>query len=353
MTTKRNIMEEFELDEISGVDFPAQVGARVTIMKRALPTDGEGQPTAKRLRLLSDENGHTHLIDDSQDGGQTSYEHSPGEDMGHSHPWVRNDDGSVSIGMSDGHTHNVIQKQQPAGEAGSCGKPEDIDMTKQNDAAGEQAVTKEQHEAVKAQLQLAKAYGRLTDAQKAYAANLSEGAERDAFVQKSDAERAAIVEKATAADPVVYTRLDGTELRKSAGELVIQLAKDADESKRELLAEKAARSQDRLSKRADAELGNLPGESVAKVALLRAVEGISDESVRKQVDELLKAANDRGSAAFESIGTAAKGADVKNAETKLDELAQKRATANGIDFHKAYAEVLATPEGRALYAQTR
>lgn len=350
MTNKRNIMEEFELDEISGVDFPAQVGARVTIMKRALPGD---ETVDKRLRLLSNEDGHTHLIDDSEDGGQTSYEHSPGEEMGHSHPWVRNDDGSVSIGMADGHTHNVIQKYQPAGEAGSDGQPEDIDMTNKNDAAGEQAVTKEQHEAVTAELQLAKAYGRLTDAEKAHAASLPEGAERNSFIQKSDSDRAAVVEKATAADPVVYTCLDGTEIRKSAGELVIKLAKQADESARELAAEKAAHSQDRLAKRADAELGNLPGESVAKVALLRAVEGISDEAVRKQVDGLLKAANERGGAAFEQLGTAAKGVEVKDAEAKLDELAQKRATANGTDFHKAYAEVLATPEGRALYAQTR
>lgn len=352
MTTKRNIMEEFELDEISGVDFPAQAGARVTIMKRGLPTDEDGEPTAKRLRLLSDEDGHTHLIDDSEDGGTTSYEHSPGEDMGHSHPWVRNDDGSISIGMSDGHSHNVIQKSDTAGDAGE-GQPGDTDMTKTNDAAGEQAVTKEQHEAIQAELQLAKAYGALTDAQKAYAADLPEGDERNAFIQKSDAEREAIVEKATAEDPVVYTRLDGTELRKSAGDLVIQLAKDADESKRELLAEKAARSQDRLQKRADSELANLPGESVAKVALLRAVEGISDEAVRKQVDGLLKAANERGSAAFEQLGTAAKSADIGDAEAKLDELAHKRANENGEDFHKAYAEVLGTPEGRALYAQTR
>lgn len=347
MTTRKNIMEDFTIDEISGVDFPAQVGARVTIMKRGTPD------VSKRLRLLSDENGHTHLIDDSEDGGQTSYERSPGEEMGHTHPWVRNDDGSVSIGMADGHSHQVIQKYQPAGEAGSDGQPEDIDMTNKNDAAGEQAVTKEQHEAVQAELQLAKAYGALTDAHKAHAASLPEGDERNAFITLPAEKRDAIVKAATAEDPVVYTCLDGTELRKSAGDLVIRLAKQADEATRELAAEKAARSNDRLSKRASEELGNLPGEEVAKVALLRAVEGISDEAVRKQVDGLLKAANERGGAAFEQFGTAAKSSDVGNAETKLEELAQKRATENGITFHKAYAEVLGTPEGRALYAQTR
>lgn len=352
MTNKRNIMEEFELDEISGVDNPAQAGARVTIMKRALPQDSEGKTTAKRLRLLSDEDGHTHLIDDSEDGGMTSYEHSQGEDMGHSHPWVRNDDGSVSIGMSDGHSHQVIQKS--AGEAGSEGQPpKDNNMTNKNSAAGEQAVTQEELDATKRELSLAKAYGALTDAEKAHAATLSEGDERNAFIGKSDTERAEIVSKATAADPVVYTCVDGTELRKSAGDLVIRLAKQADEATRELAAEKAARSNDRLAKRASTELGNLPGDEVAKVALLRAVEGISDGDVRKAAREILTAANERGKPAFESLGTAAKSADVATAEAKLDELANKRATENGVGFEKALAEVLATPEGRALYAQTR
>ena len=346
MTTKRNIMAEFTLDEISGVDNPAQQGARVAIMKRA-----DAALIGKKLRLLSDEDGHTHMIDDAEDGGLTSYSYTEGEDSGHSHPWVRNDDGTVTVGMADGHSHSVIQKSQTAGDAGS---EEDTTMSATKNAGGEQAITKEQHDALAAELALAKAYGTLTDAQKAYAAGLPEGAERNAFINKSVAERDAIVTKATAADPVVYTCLDGTELRKSAGDLMIRLAKRADESDRALLAEKAARQDEQIAKRAADELGNLPGDVAAKSALLKAVEGISDATARTGALALLKAANDGGASNFETTGSAAtKNAEVGDAEAKLNDLATKRAAETSVSFAKAYAEVLGTPEGRSLYAQTR
>jgi hypothetical protein len=344
--TKRNVMAEFTLDEISGVDNPAQQGARVTIMKRA-----DAALIGKKLRLLSDEDGHTHMIDDAEDGGSTSYAHTEGEDMGHSHPWVRNDDGTVTVGMSDGHTHSVIQKNQTAGEAGS---EEDTTMSATKNAGGEQAITKEQHDALAAELALAKAYGTLTDAHKAHAAGLPEGAERNAFINKSVAERDGIVTKATSADPVVYTCADGTELRKSAGDTVIRLAKRADASDAALAVEKAERQNVELAKRAADELGNLPGDVAAKSALLKAVDGISDATARTGALALLKAANAGGAANFETNGTEAKTTkSVGDAEVKLNDLATKRAAEASISFAKAYAEVLGTPEGRSLYAQTR
>ena len=47
MPPRKRIMREFRIDEISGVDNPAQEGARVAVMKR---DDGEAQSPCGRLK---------------------------------------------------------------------------------------------------------------------------------------------------------------------------------------------------------------------------------------------------------------------------------------------------------------
>jgi hypothetical protein len=349
--SRQDFVSRFMADEEARKEFPKDE-QRAAVANQQF----RSEKTEKRaFHLLSVENGHSHLIHVDDQGGQSTHDYAPDDEMGHHHPWVLNDDGEVTIGMADGHTHQVstTQSSDSAGpDAGSKGLTEEETMTKQTDAVSEQAVD-EQLDALKAELQLAKAYGQLTDAQKEFANDLAEGEERDAFVTKSDEERQRLVEKAQEADPVAYTCIDGTEIRKSAGDLVIRLAKQADEATRELAVEKAARADELLAKRAESELENLPGDDVAKMALLRAVDTITDESVRGAVGEILKAANERGSAAFRTLGTAAKSAQAVDAESKLADLVSKRAEETGESSDKALFAVLSTAEGRSLYAQTR
>lgn len=59
--------------------------------------------------------GHQHLIDlDPQYGdrysGSTSWATAEGSEQSHDHPWVRNPDGSITIGESAGHTHEIIDE---------------------------------------------------------------------------------------------------------------------------------------------------------------------------------------------------------------------------------------------------
>lgn len=67
------------------------------------------KPVAKRAPALTGAtNGHQHLIDDAEcPDGFTSWERAPGAEYGHSHPWVRAADGSLTVGESDGHTHAI------------------------------------------------------------------------------------------------------------------------------------------------------------------------------------------------------------------------------------------------------
>lgn len=63
-----------------------------------------------KLTTLVD--GHQHLIDIScyapKMSGCTSWSFSAGKDHGHSHDWIRNPDGTITIGYSEGHTHAIL-----------------------------------------------------------------------------------------------------------------------------------------------------------------------------------------------------------------------------------------------------
>lgn len=367
-----NRMDKFKIGEISSVDLPAQIPAKALLMKAR----GD-EALRKRLRLLSDKNGHTHLVDDAENGGHTSYDKAPASEYGHAHPWVRNDDGTLSIGMADGHTHAVVEKrladqaavdselakheERPpsvgrsdmkkfAGDGGGHIQGENP-MTKTEEAATDPAVTKRIDELEKRAAR-AERLAQLSDVQKAHLGTL-QGADAEAFLGLSPDQRQSQVEKAKGDDPVVYTTLDGQEIRKSAGQLVLSLAKRADESERQLAGEKAARERDVFKARAKDELSNLPGSEDAQVALLKAVEGIKDETLRKGALEILKAANTGVKQGFEKAGTSDGGKGEGDAEAKLEKMAQDHFTKNGGTFAKSYKAVLETPEGRELYRQSK
>lgn len=356
-----NRMDKFKIGEISSVDLPAQIPAKALLMKAATDAD-----LRKRLRLLSDKNGHTHLLDDQEAGGHTSYDKSPKEEYGHSHPWLRNDDGSVTIGMADGHTHSVLEKRftqeeclltdeqndtkKSAGDSGGHIQGENP-MTKTEEAAADQAVTKRIEDLEKRAAHAERLAG-LNDLHKAHLETL-QGADAEAFLGLSPEQRQAQVEKARGDDPVVYTTLDGTELRKSAGQFAISMAKRADELEKGLAAEKAARERETFAKRAKSELGNLPGTEDVQVALLKAVDGIRDEALRKGALEILKAANTGVKQGFEKAGTQDGGNGESDAEAKLEKMASDHFTKNGGSFAKSYKAVIETPEGRELYRESK
>lgn len=103
---QKTIMESFFIDELSGVDHPAQEGAQALLIKRA-----PDMLKSAGLFLTSDEKGHAHLVDSTDEGGTTTHNTSSGAEFGHSHPWIKKNDGSVQIGMAEGHGHDVLEKR--------------------------------------------------------------------------------------------------------------------------------------------------------------------------------------------------------------------------------------------------
>lgn len=107
---KKKIMTSLMIREVSGVDVPAQQGARVLLMKRgSLSSLGPTPETfTKSLTFMTSvTNGHAHLLS-LADGtsGMTWCAGPPGE-PGHCHPWILNSEGVIVVGEVEGHAHDV------------------------------------------------------------------------------------------------------------------------------------------------------------------------------------------------------------------------------------------------------
>jgi hypothetical protein len=189
------------------------------------------------------------------------------------------------------------------------------------------------------------AYGELTDAQKEYHAALTE-TEKASFIAKGSSERESILDEALKADSVEYTALDGTEYRKSAGAQLIIMAKRLDDQATEMEKHRKEAEEATYKNRVESTMENLIGDSVVKASVLRAIDGIQDESIRKSAIELVESANTALSVIGKSYGTTTSSTDTANA---LDDLAKAYAADNSVDITTAYNKVLETEEGQAAY----
>ncbi len=400
---KRKIMRALKIDEISGVDVPAQEGAVTVIMKRAKPEADEA--FEKMSALTSPEDGHSHLVplNGPPDGvelnsGETSYAD------GHTHPWVRMGGGEIVLGTATGgsgfpHIHRVAfmskakltaeEKQKLEDELGIEAPDGDDDEEKRGDkkpgkkpkrtmktmpadVAGtkvgkENPMTDIKKQAaettvadLQAQLAHANAIGAMTDIEKAHFATLK-GDDATAYLGKSVEDRTAIAKAASdkikkAAiddDPVEYTTLDGIELRKSAGAAFISMAKSNDDLRKRLDKSEGARVQDGLEKRAEEELAHLPGSTAERAALLKAVDGIEDEGQRTAALAALKAQNAAMGQTFETVGHIAATPVSGSPDAELEILAKAHQEANpGTTIEAAHSAVLQTTKGAELYAKS-
>ncbi len=370
---KRRIMRAFKINEISAVDVPAQEGAVAVIMKRKdLPaSSGEGQPApkteeldvAKGSALTTAQEGHSHLIalighgGDELVSGETTWQDE------HSHPWVKTEAGSIVIGMAssqDGAAHNheigemsklvEDEKNSAAGQTGTVGSKEDTPMPDKTTKTAEEQIVELQEQIVRSNSVAA-----LNDAEKAHFATL-EGDEADTFLAKSADDRKTILadltKAATEEDPVVYTTKDGVELRKSVGPGFIAMAKSNDALRDHVDQLQEDKVTATYEKRAEAELGHLPGDVAVRGAMLKAIDGIEDESQREAALNALKAQDEALAVAFKAAGHDASPAP-GSPEDKLDDLAKTYNESNpDLSIEQSMTAVLKTTEGHELYAKS-
>lgn len=123
-----------------------------------------------------------------------------------------------------------------------------------------------------------------------------------AFLAKSADDQAADVAKANAADPVVYTMDDGTEVRKSAGAFAVTMAKRADADAKRIAELEKGQTDTALETRAAAEFGNVA--KATAVAMLKSARQLGEDTdAGKDVLKSLKAMNDGSTRLFKSLGS--------------------------------------------------
>lgn len=167
-------------------------------------------------------------------------------------------------------------------------------------------------------------------------------ADKEKARKASPEDRQAMMTKALEGDEVV--KLDGVEIRKSVvGDAQFALFKQTSDRMASLeksaAADREALAKATFEKRAEDEYGHLPGDKVAKGALLKAVDALPEE-VRSTLDTMLKAGEKAIVSAFNSIGT--RGDLAKKAAgdftKRVDEIASRDKVSKTIAMQKARKE---------------
>lgn len=370
---RKNVMRTFKIHEISAVDRPAQAGARMLIMKRGgeildddLDVNGlkkteDGKqfpssdyayvpdpsaPSTWKMRLTKTPGGEpdstlldvaTTAISESNRGG------IPADAVTKTVSRLRSVWKSLNPDKQESDMPEGIKKSNPLNE-GDVMTKEELDAMK---AAHTAELAKKDAEIAKA-----KKVSDMTDAEKAKYNAMSDTDKED-FLGKSAEQRAAIIKNDTDANPVVYKSASGEEYRKNDDSRLVTMAKQSDDNAKLAKAEREARENSELKKRANDTFKNLPGTEDEKAALLKSIEAIPDEAVRKKALESVIAGDNALKAAFTRKG-ANDGSSVEKSSAldQLDALAKEHEKLHKCSYAKAYDTVIQTPAGRELYQST-
>lgn len=158
------------------------------------------------------------------------------------------------------------------------------------------------------------------------------------------ADDAVTVEKRKAED---YIEVGGETILKSAlpaGVLSV-ISKQADE----LAAVTKKLEAEEMVKRISAEIPYLAGDQATKGAVLKALDAIADETIRKAAHAMLKGANAFASKLTREFGSVAP--QETDAITELNKMAEDYAAEKKVTFAKAFAEVTKTGRGAELFSK--
>lgn len=330
---KKHIIKDLSLSEISGVTIPAQSPALVAIMK----SDG----AAELVKYLSTDEGAQTFSAFLADEARMKQRDKVYQEIWPKIDALRNSIVSIRLddSLSEDEKRAKIADSVAEFET-SCQHPT-LDVTtdlmkqfREQEQMDDLAKKAEGLEARVAELTKALAeaevLAKMSDEEKAFAASL-DADEKEKFKAASADERKKLMAKAASADEV-FKSVTGAEIRKSVvGEDVFNVLKSQHEAMTEALAKMAEANEKaqvaELTKRAEDEFAHLPGETVAKVAVLKGMASM-DDATRDALTAMLKAGNEALSGAFKEIGkSGGKPADLSKA-SKRDELIKQYKAAN-------------------------
>lgn len=348
---KRRVMKDFEISEISAVDMPAQAEAQAQVIKNNGKVNDLVKTNSAILTSVAD--GHTHLVLLEEGNGtlNSGHTYSNCDDHNyHQHPWVRNDDGSITVGEADGHTHEITQL-----EGNNDMSKFDSNSKASTPAGAESEVNKQLKDrddkiaALEAKLAKNEALAGLNAVERAHYDTLGEDA-KSGFLSKSREDRMQDISKASERNEVVYTDIEGTEYTKSDDPRMVSLAKRNDELIKKSRADQLELEKAELRKRVESDFSHLPGTIEDNMEMLKAIESIPDEEVRKRSIESLKAQNSAMTKVYTTVGTSAQPTET-SAQGKLEKMAKDHAEKHSTTYEIAYSKVLTTTAGRELYAE--
>lgn len=352
----RRIMHEFRLFEISGVDNPAQVHAKMTIAKRAdeywkrdftqdqrdhLASTGAALPDGSfPIANRSDLENAIHAVGRASDPGKAkAHIISRAKSLGATDllpkDWVGKNVGSSDNGDQDMSTDT----DKKVGELSN----QIADLTKKLDAAEKSAA-----EAATTKAALAELTKQL-ETLKAAADPTKLAAEAEAKKKFDEAVKAE-VEKQVAAEMTKRDELAKNDDTIEVDGKVMRKSQSKDPAMFDVLkAQIDQRTMDQLTKRAETELKHLPGDTVVKAKGLRAIAKMSKED-REAVETMLKAGDAAMKANMKTIGH--DGGTEGSATADLQKLADAHAAEKKVSKSDAMVAVLNTDEGKALYAKS-
>lgn len=349
MAKTKNIVKDLSLSEISGVTVPAQSHALTTIMKSA--------HIETITKYLSTEDGAKSF---SQFLTEDSARRAKYEAREAVWPLINalNDSINSIVGDAemDGETKHGRIRESVSQFLGAMQYPETDDSEEileiftdsEEDMSDVNKVADLEKQLADALSKLADAeiVAKLSDSERKHLASLDEAAAAK-FKGASADERQASMKKAAEADEMFKSHT-GVEIRKSdvgAGIYTILKAQDEQIAKANVELNKA-REQTltvELTKVAEDEYGKLPGDTVAKVAVLKAVNGF-DEATKATLTQMLKAGNAALNGAFTEVG--ARGDKVEKA-AELESLTKAYADTHKV--HPAVAQIAVLNSRPDLY----
>lgn len=297
-------------------------GTAIAIAKRA--DASPAVPVRKATpALTSVDAGHQHGVEDVDvDLGKTGEATSPGAEEPHCHPFLRGPDGSLVVGVADGHSH---QLDQTGGAPATS--PTEIAMSQTPDLAKQLADAQALTAAVLA----------LPADQLAYAKRL-DGAGLVAFVAKSATERA------EAAKPV-HVAKSGEVFYASDDARLVSMAKAHDAMAEQVELAKAATATAEIAKAAAA-LPNVKGADLIAKAIHS---GALTADERKSALADLAAVNASIALITQPIGKGG-APGPSSALEAFDAGLATFAKAAGKAPDAIADEFMSTPEGQRLYA---
>lgn len=181
--------------------------------------------------------------------------------------------------------------------------------------------------------------------------DLTKRAEKaEADLVKANEATAELTKAADIAKNDEVLKVGETEVRKSAvGEASFAFMKA---QQAEIAKARDETDMERLTKRASDELGQLPGETIAKAKVLKAINAMSAED-KAVLDTMLKAGQAAIAKGFTKFGVGHGAPDAGDPEGKLEAMAKAKAEKDNVPYPAAYDRVLKSAEGAALYAEMR